>query len=63
MNMLLRFGIKFEKKTMNYYQNLFLKCDVLLFGDVFENFVNNSLKNYYVQKLFERSSFKLGYNT
>ena len=36
---------KFEVKTMKDYHNLYLKCDVLLLGDVFEKFRNNSLKN------------------
>ena len=33
-------------KTMKDYHNLHLKCEVLLFADVFEKFRNNSLKNY-----------------
>ena len=36
----------FETKTMKDYHDLYLKCDVLLFVDVFEKFRNNSLKNY-----------------
>ena len=32
-------------KTMNDYDHLYLKCDVLLFADIFEKFRNNSLKN------------------
>ena len=36
---------KFEMKTMKDYHGLYLKCDVLLLADVFENFRNNSLKN------------------
>ena len=32
-------------KTVKDYQNLYLKCDVLLLADVFEKFRNNSLKN------------------
>ena len=31
---------------MKNYHDLHLKCDVLLLGDIFENFRNNSLKNY-----------------
>ena len=31
---------------MKNYQNLHLKCDVLLLPDVFEKFRNNSLMNY-----------------
>ena len=37
---------KFEIKTMKDYHDLYLKCDSLLLSDVFENFRNNSLKNY-----------------
>ena len=33
-------------KTMNDYHDLYLKCDVLLWADVFEKLSNNSLKNY-----------------
>ena len=33
-------------KAMKPYHNLYLKCDVLLLADVFEKFINNSLKNY-----------------
>ena len=33
-------------KTMKDYHDLCLKCDVLLLVDVFEEFRNNSLKNY-----------------
>ena len=37
---------KFEMKTMKDYHDLYLKYDVLLLADVFEKFINNSLKNY-----------------
>ena len=33
-------------KTMKYYHDLYLKCDILLLADVFEKFRNNCLKNY-----------------
>ena len=33
-------------KTMKYYHDLYLICDVLLLADVYEKFRNNSLKNY-----------------
>ena len=36
---------KFEMKTMKYYYDLDLKCNVLLLGDVFEKLRNNNLKN------------------
>ena len=32
-------------KTKKDYQDLYLKCDVLLLADLFKNFRNNSLKN------------------
>ena len=31
---------------MKDYHGLYLKCDVLLLGELFEKFGNNSLKNY-----------------
>ena len=37
---------KFAMKTMKNYHDLYLKCDVFLLTDVFENFRNNNLKNY-----------------
>ena len=40
---------KFEMKMMKYYHELYLKCEVLLFTDVFENFRNNTLKNDHAQ--------------
>ena len=33
-------------KTVKDYHNLYLKCDALLLTDVFEKFVDNSMKNY-----------------
>ena len=33
-------------KTMKDYYDLYLKCNVLLLADVFENLTNNSLKYY-----------------
>ena len=33
-------------KTMKDYQDLYLKCSVLLLADVFEKFRNNILKNH-----------------
>ena len=39
------FRINLKMKTIKDYYNLYLKRDVLL-ADVFEQFRNNSLKNY-----------------
>ena len=36
----------FKMKTMKDYHYLYSKCDVLLLGDVLENFRVGSLKNY-----------------
>ena len=33
---------KFEMKTMKYYRDLYLKCNLLLLADVFETFRNIS---------------------
>ena len=33
-------------KTMKNYHDLYLKCDILSLGDIFEKFRNNSLANY-----------------
>ena len=45
-------------KMMKDYHDFCLKCNVLLFVDVFEKFRDNSLKNYG----FQRTRFKLGCN-
>ena len=37
---------KFKMKTLKYYYDLYLKCDILLLAGVFEKFRNNSLKSY-----------------
>ena len=37
---------KFETKSMKNYHDLHLKSDTLLLADVFEKYINNSLKNY-----------------
>ena len=37
---------KFEMKVMKDYDNLYLKCDILLLAVVFKKFRNNRLKNY-----------------
>ena len=36
----------FEMKTTKPYYELYLKCDILVFADVFEKIRNSSLKNY-----------------
>ena len=46
MNMSLPFGKKYQIKTMEDYQDLYLKGDVLSSADVFEKFRNNNMKNY-----------------
>ena len=48
MNMFFQILIwkKFEMKTMKDYDNLYLKCEVLLLADVFGKFRNNSFKIY-----------------
>ena len=55
---------KFEMKTMNYYRDLYLKCDLLLLADVFGKHRNDSLKKFWIvsKPLFERTRFKLGCN-
>ena len=45
MNMFLISGKNWNEK-MKDYQDLYLKCEVLLLVDVFEKFRNKSLKNY-----------------
>ena len=37
---------KIEMKTMESFNDLYLKCDDLSLPDVFEKFRNNSLRNY-----------------
>ena len=37
---------KTEMKTMKFYHDLYLKCEVLLIADVFEKFRSNTLKSY-----------------
>ena len=38
---------KFEMETMKDYHHFYLKCDILLLGNVFEKFRNKSLINYH----------------
>ena len=37
---------KFEMKTMKDSHDFYLKCDIVMFGHLFEKFKNNILKNY-----------------
>ena len=55
---------KIEMKTMESFNDLYLKCDDLSLPDVFEKFRNNSLRNYglWPKSLFQRTSLKLGCN-
>jgi hypothetical protein len=39
---------RFKCKTMRDYLNIYLKNDVLVLADVFENFRNNQIKNYHL---------------
>ena len=55
---------KIEMKTMEFFSDVYLKYDDLSLPDVFEKFRNNSLRNYglWPKSLFQRTSFKLGFN-
>ena len=55
---------KIEMKTMESFNDLYLKYDDLSLPDVFEKFRNNSLRNYglWPKSLFQRTSLKLGFN-
>ena len=48
MNMFLGLGIYFKWKTTKEYQDLYLRCDVLLLFDMFEKSRNNSGKMVYL---------------
>ena len=54
----------FEMKTMKYFDDFYLKCDILLLTDVFEKqkLKIGSLQNYGLSPT-HYSSFKFGYNT
>ena len=45
----------FQMKTMKADHDFYLKCDVLLLADVFENFRNNGLQKLWImsESLFE----------
>ena len=47
---------------MKDYHNLYLKCDVLLFADVFEKFRKNILKSYRLCLSYYSSAPALGWN-
>ena len=51
---------RFEMKTMENYQDLYLKCYVLLLADVFEKFRNNLW--IMAKSLFECTRIKMGCN-
>ena len=50
-------------KTIKNYDDLHLKCDVLLLADVFEKFRNNHLKNYGLFPRYYFSAPGLGWDT
>ena len=55
--------VKFETKAMKDCHDVYLKCDLFLFGDVFNKFKSNSLKNMdNVQVIIEPIRCKLGCN-
>ena len=49
-------------KTMKDYHDLYLKCNNLLLGGVFEKFRNNSLKNYGLRPSHYLSAPVLGWD-
>ena len=49
-------------KAIKDYHDLYLKCDVLLLVDVFEEFRNNSLKNYGLCPSHHLSTLGLSWN-
>ena len=53
---------KFETKTMKNYHDLYLKCDILSLGDIFEKFRNNSLANYGICPSHHLRAPALGWN-
>ena len=55
---------KFKMKTMKDYHNLYLKYEVLLLADVFEEFKNNSHEELLImsKSLFDCTRLKLGWN-
>ena len=67
MNMFLMFGknLKWKRWTviMIFIYVMLYLCDVLLLGDIFEIFRNDSIKLWIMSKsLLERTSLKLGWN-
>ena len=55
---------KFKMKTMKDYHNLYLKYEVLLLADVFEEFKNNGHEELLImsKSLFDCTRLKLGWN-
>ena len=54
--MLSKFGIILKMKNMGDYHDLYLKTDVLLLANVFEKFINRSLKCYKLDPSYYFSS-------
>ena len=54
---------KFEMKNIGDYHDLYLKTDVLLLADVFENFINRSLEFYKLDPSYYFSFSGLSWDT
>lgn len=52
----------FEMKTMEDYHDLYLKSDVLLLADVFENFRDVCMNNYKLDPAFYYTAFGLAWD-
>ena len=53
----------FDMKTMKDYHNLYLKTDVLLLADIFENFRNVCVENYKLDPAWYYTAPGLAWNT